>query len=437
LRSIRVGRLAGIPIGVQPLWIVIVALITWSLGAVYYPDAVSGIAPAAAYGLGLLSALLLFASILLHELGHAVVARRHGVAIEEIDLWLLGGVARMKGYPKTAGDELRFALAGPAVTLAIAAGFGALALALPSSAPAALRAVVDYQAYVNAAILVFNLLPAFPLDGGRVARSLIWARKGDLGRATALAASIGRGFGYGMIGLGVLAAAAGAVGGIWLALIGFFVIVAARAEEGGLRVRTAFSGREASRLMSYPALAIPADVSLEDAVAEYFVPYRYTAFPVLDGGRPVGLIDVGAVERVPPRRRASTTVGEVAAVDPELIVDEHEDVAELLGRPAFQRLGRAVVLVRRGGVGLLSITDVNRVLRALELAGPASSTPGRSQPADEHGQGDEHRDLDGHAERRGERVERERAEVVLGDLGHAEVDRVGDEPSDEEGGSQR
>jgi Zn-dependent protease len=382
LRSIRIGQLAGIPIGVQPLWIAIVALITWSLGAVYYPDAVPGIAPAAAYGLGLLSALLLFASILLHELGHAVVARRHGVAIEEIDLWLLGGVARMKGYPKTAGDELRFALAGPAVTLAIAAGFGSLALALPASAPAELRAIVDYQAYVNAAILAFNLLPAFPLDGGRVARSLIWARNDDLERATAMAASIGRGFGYGMIGLGVFATAAGAVGGLWLALIGFFVIVAARAEEGGLRVRTAFSGREAGRLMSYPAVAIPADLSLERAVAEYFVPYRYTAFPVIDDDRAIGLIDVGTVERVPPARRPSATVGETATVDPELIVDEHEDVAELLGRPAFQRTGRAVVRSERGGVGLLSITDVNRVLRALELAGPpaASRAPG-ARPA--------------------------------------------------------
>jgi Zn-dependent protease len=274
--SVRIGRLAGIPIGVQPLWLAIVALITWSLGASFYPDAAPGIAPAAAYALGLLSALLLFASILLHELGHAVVARRHGVEIEEIDLWLLGGVARMKGYPKTAGDELRFALAGPAVTLVIAGVFGAIAAALPASAPDALRAVVDYQAFVNAAILVFNLLPAFPLDGGRVARALLWGRSGDLDQATAVAARLGRGFGYGMIGLGVFGAAAGALGGLWLAVVGLFVIVAAKAEESGLRVREAFSGREAGRLMSYPAVTIPIGLSVETAVERFFVPYRYT-----------------------------------------------------------------------------------------------------------------------------------------------------------------
>jgi Zn-dependent protease len=370
MQSIRIGRLAGIPIGVQPLWIVIVALVTISLGAVYYPDQVAGIAPAAAYALGLLSALLLFASILLHELGHSVVARRHGVEIEEIDLWLLGGVARMKGYPKTAGDELRFALAGPAVTMVIAATFWGIAAALPSSAPAALSAVVEYQAFINAAILVFNLLPAFPLDGGRVARATIWGWSKDLNRATAVAATIGRGMGWAMIGLGLLAAVRGAAGGIWLALIGFFVIMAAKAEEGGLRIRTAFAGREAARFMSFPAVVVPAGLSVERALEDYFVRYRYSAFPVIDGDRAPGLIDLAAVERIPSRRRAQVLVAEAATFDPDLVVDEHQDVAELLERPAFQRLGRAVVRTAGGELGILSITDVNRALRALELRGP-------------------------------------------------------------------
>lgn len=237
LRSVRIGRLAGIPIGIQPLWLVIVVLIAWSLGDAYYPEAVKGISPPAAYALGLVSALLLFASILLHELGHAIVARRHGVAIEEIDLWLLGGVARMRNQPRTAGDELRFALAGPAVTLVIAIVFGAIALALIGSGVTALQAVVEYQAFINAAILVFNLIPAFPLDGGRVARAVLWGWTRNLRRATVAAAAIGRGLGYGMIALGVFATAAGDPGGLWLALVGFFIVVAARAEENAVRPR--------------------------------------------------------------------------------------------------------------------------------------------------------------------------------------------------------
>lgn len=371
IKSLRIGRLAGIPIGVQPLWIVIVALITWSLGAVYYPDQADGISPLAAYALGLLSALLLFASILLHELGHAVVARRHGVEIEEIDLWLLGGVARMSGYPKTAAAELRFAIAGPAVTLAIAALFGAVAAALPSSAPAALRALVEYQAFVNLAILVFNLLPAFLLDGGRVARALIWGRIGDVERATGIAAAIGRGFGFAMIALGVAGTVVGAFGGVWLALIGVFVIIAAKAEERGLHVRVALTGREAGRLMSAPAISIPADLDVATAVEDYFVRYRHTAFPVTTKSGLVGLVDLETIGQVPLARRAETPVGQIAIDDPSLVIDQHQDVAELLERPAFQRVGRAMVLAPEGQLGIVSITDVNQVVRALDLASAA------------------------------------------------------------------
>ncbi|MGD9736050.1 MAG: site-2 protease family protein [Solirubrobacterales bacterium] len=377
-RSVRIGRLAGIPIGVQPLWLLIVGLITWSLGAVYFPDRVDGIAPLAAYALGLACALLLFASILLHELGHSLVARRHGIEVEEVDLWLLGGVARMSGYPKAAGDELRFAAAGPAVTAAIAAVFGLVAVALPDSTPAALRAVVDYQLFVNAAILVFNLIPAFPLDGGRIARALLWMRSGDLGRATHTAAALGRAIGYAMIALGLLATAAGLLNGLWFALVGFFVSAAARAEENGLLIRTAFSGREAGRLMTFPALTIPARTTVAAAVSEYFGPRGYVAFPVLDGERLAGLVDVAAIERVPLRERQRVTVGEVASYEPGLVVDEDQDVAELLERPAFERVGRAVVVTRDGGFGIVSITDVRRVLRALELGG---SVPPRTSPA--------------------------------------------------------
>ncbi len=368
MKSIRIGRIAGIPIGIQPLWLAIVVLIAWSLGASYYPDQVEGISAFAAYALGLLSALLLFASILLHELGHSLVARRNGVEIEEIDLWLLGGVARMAGQPATAGAELRFAIAGPLVTLAIAALFGVVASLLPDSSPAALRAVIEYQALVNTAILIFNLIPAFPLDGGRVTRALIWGRIGDISRATGIAASIGRGFGAAMIGLGVLGAIVGAVGGIWLALVGIFVIAAARAEQNGLRVRVAFSGREAGRLMSFPAITIPSAASVTEAIRDYFVAERHAAFPVTEGGRAVGLVNRGAIGRVPAGRRDTTSVGEIAIRDPSIVVDEHTDTAELLERPAFQEAGGAVVLTSGNRVGILSMTDVERVLRALELA---------------------------------------------------------------------
>ena len=266
----------------SPWWLVIVALITWSLGASYFPEVVSGISPAASYALGFASALLLFASILAHEFGHAIVARRHGIEVEEIDLWLLGGVSRMRGDAHDPGAELRYALAGPAVTAVIAAVFALAWLALPASTPAAIQALVEYQVIVNGMIFVFNLLPAFPLDGGRVLRSLLWRRSGEIGSSTETAARVGRGFGFVMIFLGALEAMAGAAGGLWLALIGFFLVMASGQQAAGAQMQAALSGVRALDLMSSPVVSIPERTSAAVAGSDYFLPYRFTSFPVVD-----------------------------------------------------------------------------------------------------------------------------------------------------------
>jgi Zn-dependent protease/CBS domain-containing protein len=371
-RTIRVARIAGIPVGISPLWLVIVALITWSLGAGYYPGEVHGIAPVASYALGLASALLLFASILAHEFGHALVARRRGVEIEEIDLWLLGGVARMSGRPHSAQDELRFALAGPAVTALVALVFCAVALVLPTSVPAAIRAVVGYQAEVNLLILGFNLVPAFPLDGGRVARALLWRRSGDVQKATDTAAGLGRTFGYILIAGGVLLWINGAPGGLWFAVIGYFLVAAGSAERVQEQVLATFTGVRPRDLMSHPAVTIPSGSTLAEA-ERYFARYRYTAFPITDSaGRAVGLLSIDQLERT-PRSRWPTTIVEVAANrDPTLLIDEREDVAHLLERPGFQRTGRATVVDPAGQpIGVVSITDIQRTIRAARLDNPA------------------------------------------------------------------
>ncbi len=316
---IRLGRLFGIPIGVQPAWLVIVALIAWSLGAGYYPEQDPGIAAPAAYALGLASALLLFAGVLAHELGHALVARRRGVEIEEIDLWLLGGVARMSGQPSHAADEIAFAAAGPAVTLLLTVVFAGLAAVLPGSTPAAAVALLEYLAFVNAAILALNLLPAFPLDGGRIARGLIWLFDGDLRKATVIAARLGRVIGWALVALGVLGAMIGFFAGFWTAIIGVFVIFAAKAEERATRLRAALAGRQAGSLATpFPGGPLEIELQLRD-------------------------------------------------VDPELIVDEDADLAELAERPAFVRSGQAFVRRADGGLGIVAATDLETLLRAVEL----------------------------------------------------------------------
>ena len=381
--SIRVARIAGIPLGIHPLWFAVVALITWSLGAAYYPEEIAGIAPLAAYALGLASALLLFASVVLHELGHALVARRYGIRIEEIDLWLLGGVAVMRDGVRRPREEMRFALAGPAVSVVIAVVCGAIALLLSYTSLTAAQALLEYQAAVNLLIVAFNMLPAFPLDGGRVARAFLWARKGDKVAATVVAAALGRVFAFGFIALGAAALAVGIPSGFWFALVGLFLLLASRAEVEQARIQEIFAGRRANQLISHRAVVLPGDLTVAEATRDYFMPLGYTAFPVADlSGRPIGLLSLNKVRGVPPADRSRVIVADLADRDPDLFVDQDEDVAEVLGRPAFRRVGRAIVVGPSGEPsGLLSITDVERAVRATSLATGENGSRHATRPA--------------------------------------------------------
>ncbi|MGH2984588.1 MAG: site-2 protease family protein [Solirubrobacterales bacterium] len=382
-KGVRVGRLAGIPISIHPLWLIIVALITWSLGDSYYPDEVPGIEPAAAYALGFASALLLFASILLHELGHAVVARRYGVEIEGIQLWLLGGVARMKDTAHRPEEELRFALAGPAVTVALVLVSGLAVAVLPTSAPDALTSLLAYQALVNSLILVFNLLPAFPLDGGRVLRAILWRRSGDMDRATITAAGVGRSFAYVLIALGFAGAFLGAPGLLWLGVIGIFLIVAGQAEEAGVRLKSTFQGLGLRRVMAVPASTLDADSTVADALRDSFAPLAYHAFPVVEGGRPVGILSIDQVEGLESAKRETARVGDLADRDPSVFVNEDVTIEELTASPGFQRHRRAVVRCNDGEIGIISATAIERAVRARRMladqepAGVAGSKPAR------------------------------------------------------------
>jgi CBS domain-containing protein len=277
----------------------------------------------------------------------------------------------MSGRPQSASDELSFALAGPAVTAVVAAVFGLLALMLPSSAPAALRAVVRYQAEVNLLILGFNLVPAFPLDGGRVARAVLWRRSGNIAQATDTAAGLGRAFGYILIGGGILLSLDGSPGGLWFAVIGMFLVAAASAERVQEQVAALLTGVRVGDLMSQPVITIPEELSLAEA-EQYFARHRFTAFPITDrSGRALGLLSIDQLEKAPRSAWSTTTAGELADRDPELILGEQEDVAHLLERPRFARIGRATVTDELGRpIGLISLTDVQRAIRANRLRHP-------------------------------------------------------------------
>lgn len=233
--TFRFGRVAGIEVSVNWTWLLVLALLVWSLSAGIFPETNPGLSDTTYLAMALVAASLFFASLFLHELGHALQARREGVEIDGITLWLFGGVARIRGEMPSPGAELRIAAAGPAVTLVI----GGICMAVPAlaSLPSSVDGVVVWLGYVNLALLAFNLIPAFPLDGGRILRAVLWRASGDMARATRAAAHAGRAFGIALIAVGFLAAFADGFGGLWLAFLGFFLLSAADAELTAVRRR--------------------------------------------------------------------------------------------------------------------------------------------------------------------------------------------------------
>jgi Zn-dependent protease len=388
--SIRLARVFGIRIGVEPSWFLVLFLIIWSLSG-QYQDLFPG-DDTKAFVLAVVSALLFFVSILLHELGHAVVALRNGIGIRGIDLWLFGGMAKMERDTDSPGVEFRVAVAGPLVTLLICGACLGAGMLLSNSSEAldsarfdavagetsGVLAVLGWLALINAALLVFNLVPAFPLDGGRIARAIAWWRTGDRTRATRFAARLGRGFSFVLIGVGALLLLQGdLIGGVWLALIGLFLGQAARQAEMQTMVTSRIEGLRVADVMDAEPVAVPGELPLDRAWDEFFLRYGSPWFPVVDEGeRLSGLVTREAVENVPEAVRAGRTASSVMATDSAadasgLRAGLEEPLEALLGREGLQRLG-AIMAVDRDGrlAGIVTTDQIRRALRPAAPAGP-------------------------------------------------------------------
>jgi len=382
--SIKLGRIFGVRIGVAPSWFVVLFVIIWALSG-SYSDMFPGEATKA-FALAVISALLFFVSVLLHELGHAVVAIRNGIGIRGIDLWMFGGVAKMERDTDSPGVEFRVAAAGPLVTLLIAgACFGAGALlAGPGDAFDSTRfnsvsgdevlSVLGYLAFINAALLIFNLIPGFPLDGGRIARAIAWKVTGDRTRATHFAAVLGRGFSYVLIGGGVyVALVVGDVfGGLWFAFIGVFLGQAAKGADQQAAVSDRIDGLLVSDVMDSEPVAVPAEMDLARADDEFFARYRYPWFPVVDAaGRFVGLVTQASVDALPDAVRGGRTVASVMAADSgedenRLRVAPDEPLESLLTLTGLTRLG--AIMAVDGDGRLRGVVTADQVRRALAPA---------------------------------------------------------------------
>jgi Zn-dependent protease/CBS domain-containing protein len=365
--SFRLGRFAGVRIGIHWSWLVVFALVVWTLAASVFPHHNPGLSDGAYLTMALAATVMFFASLLAHELGHALVARREGMEIEGITLWLFGGVAKFRGMFPSAGAELRIALAGPLVSLVLGVLF--VLLAWGNGLPAEVDGVAAWLGYINLLLLGFNLLPALPLDGGRVLRALLWQGKRDFAWATRLAAEIGRGFGFLLIGLGIFELVfRSSFGGAWLAFLGWFLLQAAAGEARYLAVRQALDGLRVADLMVPEPASVGPEETLGTFMDEIVWARRHTTYPVVDDGRALGLLVFRSVAAVPRSEWDDRRVRDVMVPRERLpVFAEDDELADALVELGESDISRGLVLDGDRLVGLLSITDV---ARALEVSPP-------------------------------------------------------------------
>lgn len=367
---------------VDPSWTFIAVLVVlsfWGRTLTLHEGLNAALALALAVG----AALCLFGSVLVHELAHAITARRRQIAVAGITLFLFGGVTESEPGERTAGDELVVAVVGPLSSFAVAAVLGMLSL-IAGPSGGAVADTVGYLAWLNLVLAVFNLLPGFPLDGGRVLRASAWAITGDRARATRLAAAAGLGLGYALIALGLLAVAAGGFGGLWLAAIGWFLAGAARASAHREHVVEVLDHVRVDQIMSPGPVSMPASVTVRDAIDEWFLARDHGAFGVLDDlGEVVGLVTMRDVRRVPIADRETTTVGAIAAglagsgVGDRVgdgvgvgVVDAATPVTDVLDHLDRSAAGRVLVSGWDGRiVGIVTATDVTRAVHRREGLG--------------------------------------------------------------------
>lgn len=370
------ARVAGVRIGVHWSVLAIFAIIVVVLAGNRFPEAYPGRSALAYWAAGLVAAVIFFLSLLAHELAHAIVARRNGLPVDDIVLWLLGGVAKLRSEASSPGAELRIAGVGPLVSLLLGGFFAACAWLLDlAPVPGMVVEVVVWLAGINILLAVFNSVPAAPLDGGRLLRAFLWWRTGDRLRATVGATAAGRAFGWLLVVLGLVTFVSGrGFGGLWIALVGWFLIAAATAEGRQAQLREVLSGVPVREAMTPEPLTVPAGVTVAGFLAGPSFRYRHSAFPVTgDDGRPVGLVTLDQARAVPAARRELTRVRDVMLpLDRATVVSPDDPLADLLPHLEPGAEHRALVTADGALVGIVSSSDVSRTVNWL------MSTPHRS-----------------------------------------------------------
>jgi Zn-dependent protease len=383
-RSIQLARVFGIRIGVDPSWFLVLFLFIWWLS-----DEYKGLFPGEdtkAFWLATASAFAFFLSVVVHEMGHAIAAMRSGIGVSGIDLWLFGGLTRMTSETRTPGQEFKIAAAGPLGTLLVAVvcfGVGQLLFGSEVVDGAVFEegervsggaALLGWLALINVALLIFNLIPAYPLDGGRIARAVVWWRTGERDRATRVVARVGRAFGWCLIGFGVYLFASDSIGGLWTIVVGFLLAQSAKGAELQTRISEHLGNLTVRDVMDDEPVSVLAHTKLDRALDEFFLRYRWPWFPVVDAtGRFLGLVSRQKVEEVPEALREGSSVDQVMTFDEakDLRIGVDEPIEALLRSEALQRLGAVMAVDPEGR--LRGVVTIDRVRRALRPAPQAQA----------------------------------------------------------------
>ncbi|MFA5353942.1 MAG: site-2 protease family protein [Thermodesulfovibrionales bacterium] len=354
--SLKIATVFGIPIRVHFSWLIIFGLITWSLSTSYFPVAAPRLPQASYWMSGATAALLLFVSVALHELSHSFVARKYRIPIEDITLFIFGGVARINGEPATPKAEFRMAIAGPLCSLILALAFFITEQAIHSQV---VQAIFSYLATLNLMLGIFNLIPGYPMDGGRVVRAYLWQKSGNLLTATQRASRYGERIALLFIFLGLISLFTGFPGGLWFMLIGWFLFSAAQASLNQASLQDSLGGIHVGDIMARDIVALSPEVTIKEAVNDYFLRYGYGGFPVLDKGEFLGFVTLREAKDRPRENWAATTVSEVLVPHERSWEVGRKDSAmkalemmirEDQGRLPVMEQGRLVGIITRNGI---------------------------------------------------------------------------------------
>ncbi len=371
-RGIKLFTLFGFEVKIDASWLIIALLITFTLALGVFPSLYKGLSVGTYWWMGIAGAIGLFASIIFHEFFHSIVARKYGLQMKGITLFVFGGIAEMEGQPQSPKIEFFMAIAGPLSSILLGFIFYGIALLIGQELPAAVRGVIVYLSNINLILAAFNLIPAFPMDGGRVLRSALWRWKGNIRWATRIASAIGSGFGLFLIIVGILELFRGnPVGGVWLLLIGMFIRSASQISYHQVLLQKMLEGETVRRFLKKNPVSVPPSASISQFLEDYFYKYHHKMFPVTEQEKLSGCITMDRVKNIPPEQRDMKRVGElVQKCTPENTIPPDMDAMKALRLMDKAGNDKLMVVQEDRLEGIVTRNDILRFFAAkMELGG--------------------------------------------------------------------